>query len=84
MTLQRARIAGYHEDKRGFTNILVDGGVSSVLLHEAFREGELMKIGGIACDCHRCTGSRVRGPTCREMVAEIEAAAMPVQIGLGV
>ena len=53
-----ARIAGYHDDKRRFTRLVVESRVRRAVLDEAWREGLLQRESGMRCDCYYCKKER--------------------------
>lgn len=49
-----AKIAGYHDDRKTFTRLLIECRVNSPAMHEAFRVGQQAKSIGIKCNCRDC------------------------------
>lgn len=48
------RIAGYHNDHKTFTRLLVENRVSLQSANEAWRSGVAAKQGGMKCECPGC------------------------------
>lgn len=48
------RIAGYHDDKRAFTRLLIENRVSKKSADEAWQQGQRQKQAGMACACPSC------------------------------
>ena len=52
--LTEARIAGYHDDIRGFTRVLIGSRVRRQLMDAAWHEGRMAKEAGLRCThCER-------------------------------
>lgn len=49
-----ARVAGYHDDKRRFTRLVVESRVRRQLIDEAWRTGVDQRLGGMRCNCPDC------------------------------
>ena len=50
----KAKSAGYHNDTRDFTRLLVESRVRRELLNEAWYLGREMKAAGMECGCFFC------------------------------
>ncbi len=48
------RIAGYHEDRRRFTQLLIENRVNRTVADAAFAVGQKQRAGGMPCACHLC------------------------------
>lgn len=48
------RIAGYHDDRRKFTRLLIENRVKKEDADAAFATGQRLKAGGMACACPDC------------------------------
>lgn len=49
-----ARFAGYHEDKKTFTRLYVEGRVNLGIMNAAFHSGRQAKQNGVKCNCYQC------------------------------
>lgn len=49
------RIAGYHDDKRAFTRLLIEKRVNRKAADEAWQQGQRKKQAGMRCTCYDCT-----------------------------
>ncbi len=52
------RIAGYHNDTKGWLRIFVEHRISREVADEAYRAGVKQKLAGVKCLCHQCTGAK--------------------------
>jgi hypothetical protein len=52
--LELMKVAGYHDDRAGFTRLFVEGRVSMMVANERFRTGAKMKSNGVKCSCIDC------------------------------
>lgn len=52
--LGEARLAGYHEDRRQFTRLVVESGVGYSSLAAAWAQGQRAKAAGVPCGCSEC------------------------------
>ena len=52
--LSIARVAGYHDDKRRFTRLVVESRVRKQLIDEQWRAGIAQKNNGMKCSCIEC------------------------------
>ena len=50
-----AKIAGYHEDKRTFTRLVIECRVNRRAMNEAFFTGRKAKENGVKCNCYECS-----------------------------
>jgi len=48
------RIAGYHNDSKAFTRLLIENRVSREAANTAWSSGIKAKAGGMGCTCHHC------------------------------
>lgn len=53
--LVEARIAGYHDDQRRGTRVLVESRISRADYSAAFEQGKQQRKSGIACGCASCS-----------------------------
>lgn len=53
-----AKVAGYHDDRRGWMRALIGSGVSFRDMEDAFFAGEVARENGTPCDCHACRRPR--------------------------
>lgn len=49
------RFAGYHDDKRAFTRLLIESRVSRAVANEAWQYGVAAKRNGMPCGCADCS-----------------------------
>ena len=54
LDLSISRIAGYHDDKRRFTRLVVESRVRRQLIDEAWRTGVKQRREGMPCNCPDC------------------------------
>ncbi len=52
-----AKIAGYHEDIKGGTRILIESRISRAAYDYAFESGRAAKRNGVTCGCPSCKNS---------------------------
>lgn len=52
------RIAGYHDDKRSFTRLLVENRINQKAAGEAWQQGRQQHANGVPCACYDCNHSR--------------------------
>ncbi len=52
--IQCAKIAGYHEDTRTYTRLIVECRVNRQVMNEAFQIGRKAKVNGVKCGCYEC------------------------------
>jgi hypothetical protein len=52
--LVNMQIAGYHDDKKAFTRLLIENSVNRDAADDAFHLGAKMKAAGTKCGCHLC------------------------------
>jgi hypothetical protein len=52
--IARARIAGYHDDARFYTRLLIVARVNRSALAGAFASGKAAREAGIPCGCFDC------------------------------
>jgi hypothetical protein len=50
----RAKVAGYHEDRRAFTRLVIESRVNRKAMLDAWRLGIAARANGIKCDCYEC------------------------------
>lgn len=55
--LALARVAGYHNDSRAFTRLIVECRVARAAMNEAWTAGARAKAAGVACTCRECARS---------------------------
>jgi hypothetical protein len=55
--LVHVKIAGYHEDLKTGTRILIESGLSRTDYDHAFNAGRAAKEGGMKCACMKCKGN---------------------------
>lgn len=48
------RIAGYHEDRKRFTQLLIENRVRREVADQAFAVGQKQRAGGMGCACYQC------------------------------
>jgi hypothetical protein len=48
------RIAGYHDDKRRFTRLLIENRISRKAADEAWQQGRRQYASGVPCACYDC------------------------------
>jgi len=48
------RIAGYHDDKRRFTRLLIENRISRKAADEAWQQGQKQRVNGVPCGCYDC------------------------------
>ena len=51
---QLVKVAGYHNDSRAATRVLVEYSIGIKRYNEAWREGIRARQAGISCDCMQC------------------------------
>ncbi len=56
------RIAGYHEDRKGFTRLLVENRVRREVADEAFAVGQKQRAAGMGCHCYQCKKASATTP----------------------
>lgn len=49
------RVAGYHGDRRRFTQLYIENRVSIEAARAEYERGEKMKAAGVPCTCSDCT-----------------------------
>jgi hypothetical protein len=49
-----AKIAGYHEDKKTFTRLVIECRVNMQAMQQAFNIGRQAKANGMKCSCYDC------------------------------
>ena len=52
--IAQAKVAGYHNDTRWFTRLIVESRVARPIMNEAWRHGALAKEAGVRCECPEC------------------------------
>ena len=52
--LVRLRVAGYHEDRRDWTRLYVEGRVSFHVARQEWDRGQAMRSAGVRCTCREC------------------------------
>lgn len=52
------RIAGYHNDSKSFTRLIIENRISRPVANEEFRTGAKMRANGVGCTCSECKESR--------------------------
>lgn len=52
--LQLAKIAGYHEDSRTFTRLIIECRVNRQAMNSAWHAGQQAKQAGVKCGCRDC------------------------------
>lgn len=52
--LTATRIAGYHDDSRSFTRLLVEHRISKQAADNEWTRGKNIKKAGVPCSCHNC------------------------------
>lgn len=52
--LTLAKVAGYHNDSRSFTRLIIESRVARPKLTEAWQHGVTAKRNGVRCDCRDC------------------------------
>lgn len=57
----QARVAGYHDDSRAFTRLLVEARVSREALNRAWFQGVAAKQNGVGCSCPSCVPGNFGG-----------------------
>lgn len=55
ISLTRAKIAGYHDDSRSFTRLIIESRVNRQAMNEAWNNGKIAKQNGVRCNCHECS-----------------------------
>lgn len=53
-TLQYAKVAGYHNDTKRFTRLLIEGRVNRADMNEAWLNGQRAKQNKVSCSCSDC------------------------------
>jgi hypothetical protein len=53
-SIQYAKIAGYHEDTKSFTRLIIEARVNRQTMNEAFLAGRSAKANGVKCSCSDC------------------------------
>lgn len=51
---EHARVAGYHGDSRTFLRLLVEERINDQTMHEAWDQGQRLRVAGARCDCRDC------------------------------
>ena len=54
MAITHMRIAGYHDDNKQFTRLLIENRVNREVADKAWHTGQKQKAGGMPCHCHLC------------------------------
>lgn len=54
LALSKMRTAGYHDDNRGFTRLLITTRVSHAVAQQQWTIGRQLRAAGVRCDCHEC------------------------------
>jgi hypothetical protein len=52
--LASARIAGYHDDGRSFTRLIVEARVNRQAMNAAWMDGKRALAAGVGCTCRDC------------------------------
>lgn len=52
--LSKARAAGYHQDTKAFTRLIVESRVNRQAMNEAWAAGQTAKAAGARCSCYFC------------------------------
>jgi hypothetical protein len=67
-----ARVAGYHQDSRAFTRLIIESQVRRDVMNEAWRAGVRAREAGVRCGCRECSNPAVpvrdadnQCPTCQ-------------------
>jgi len=50
------RIAGYHDDHKSFTRLLMENRVNRAVADEVFYKGMDQRAAGMKCGCYQCKG----------------------------
>jgi hypothetical protein len=52
--LTEAKIAGYHDNTRYFTRLIIEARVNRQAMNEAWANGQAAKLAGLKCGCTYC------------------------------
>lgn len=53
-TIALLRVAGYHDDKRAWARLYVEGRIRVSLAQQLFDEGRQLRAKGVPCACPQC------------------------------
>ncbi|MDH4172113.1 MAG: hypothetical protein OEW90_01810 [Betaproteobacteria bacterium] len=52
--LTLAKVAGYHNDSRSFTRLIIEQRVNRATMNRAWHAGTNARAAGVLCDCREC------------------------------
>ena len=55
--IAQIKIAGYHNDRRGFTRAYIGGRMSHDVAMKAWDEGQKARAAGVGCSCAECNAT---------------------------
>ena len=50
-----SKFAGFHDDRRAFTRLVIESRVNLKIMREAFHSGQLARRAGARCTCFECS-----------------------------
>lgn len=54
MQLANMRVAGYHDDRKAFTRLLIETRINRAEADAAFARGQEQRASGMGCTCFHC------------------------------
>lgn len=52
--IQYARVAGYHDDAKRYTRLIIEARINRQAMTEAFLSGKQARANGVKCNCSEC------------------------------